>query len=194
MHNFQASCSYKNTMTQEFVVTIVTWRPVRFLAVLYRVCLLLRLPDLETILKRDVPRQKRFWSTDIIKVPAFVLRLWLRVQQRAATEGFAYPIPFLFTFVSIIFLLQLARQHRGHCNCCSSKKLSLFSRVLILPENCWSKRGTWGILRQTTNNTRLEKMDLMTCEILNITEKWSHISSYGLNSTYLRGYCLARFH
>lgn len=37
-------------------------------------------------------------------------------------------------------------------------------------------------------------MDLMTCEILNITEKWTHICSYGLNSTYLRGSCLVRFH
>ena len=71
--------------------------------------------DSEIILKDDVQRQKYFCSTDIIKVPTFVLSLWIWIWELAAAD--VHPISFLFTFVSIIFLLQLARQHRGHYSC-----------------------------------------------------------------------------
>lgn len=49
---------------------------------------------LEVILKGNVQRQKWFCSTDVIKVPTFVLSLWIRVWEFAATEGFLQAIPF----------------------------------------------------------------------------------------------------
>lgn len=50
--------------------------------------------DLEVILKGDVQRQKWFCSTDVIEVPTFLLSLWIRVWESAATEGSLQPIPF----------------------------------------------------------------------------------------------------
>lgn len=46
------------------------------------------------ILKGDVQRQKWFCSTDVIEVPTFLLSLWIRVWESAATEGSLQPIPF----------------------------------------------------------------------------------------------------
>lgn len=77
----------------------------------------------EIILRGFLQRQKWFCSIDFIKVPTFVFSLWIWAREPAATKGSVHPIPFLFTFVSIIFLLQLARQHRDHCSCYKSKLL-----------------------------------------------------------------------
>lgn len=46
------------------------------------------------ILKGDVQRQKLFCSTDVIKVPNFVLSLRIGVWEFAATEGSLQPVSF----------------------------------------------------------------------------------------------------
>lgn len=85
--------------------------------------------DLEIILKGGVPMQKRLFHWRYQGTYLCVEPVDLGLQS-AATEGPVHPILFLFTFVSIISLLQLARQH-----IVIQEVITLYS-YFSLPENC----------------------------------------------------------